>query len=183
MELLFCQSFVRSPGLNASQAAREAGYRGENLDVISNSLLKKPRVKLMIAELEKQIQGKPEDVIDEAKEVLNELRILAFQDPAHFFDENGAVLDGKGIQKLGPERRAIASIKSKTRTSPDGTKEVETEIRFRSKEDGLEMLGRHHRLYTDVIQSTVTVAPIILPDNGTHQIDESQIPRSNDQPK
>jgi hypothetical protein len=75
-------------------------------------------------------------------------------------------MDGMAIKQLGPERRIISAIKTKSRQLPNGTVETETELKFRSKETALDLLGRHYKLFTDAALIEQPDFPMmILPDN------------------
>jgi phage terminase small subunit len=163
-QLLFIDNYLADPELNATAAFRAAGYRGiHSATGRACLLLKNPRVKAEIARRMEKIHGSEKDNTDKAKRVIEELELLAFNDPADFFKPTQHGLQElKTIHEMGAVRRAISSIKV-SRTA-DG--QQITEIKIRSKEKALELLGKHHQLYSEILPKGQIIRPIILPDNG-----------------
>lgn len=155
----------RKPGLNAQQerfcreyvvdmsgtaAAGRAGYKGD-LGHQATVLLKKPHVQELVAKLKAKQFAKLEL---KAENVLQELSRIGFVDPAELFDLEGVMLPIRDI----PEgiRRAIASIKVQTVYSGSGVNRTEIgrslEVKFWSKVDALETLGKHFKLWVDRLE-------------------------------
>jgi hypothetical protein len=94
-------------------------------------LLRIPQIQQAIADAKKQQLAKAEL---NALQVLEELRRLAFLDPAEFFDAKGRLK--RNIHDIPVEARA--AIKHK--------------VKCVSKEKALELLARHFRLATEVVE-------------------------------
>jgi hypothetical protein len=167
LELRFVFNYISSPNLNASKALKDSDYNGKNTDVNAAKMLKKPAIMTMIGRLGKKVHGEPERAALKAKKVVEELELIAFQDPADYLDDHGNAIDGKAIKTLGPERRSIASMKTRKRRFHDGSEETETEFKFQSKVHALDLLGRHYQLYSESAMPPDIIRPVMmLPDNG-----------------
>jgi phage terminase small subunit len=121
--------------LNASAAARRAGYREGSA---AARLMKDAAIYEAIAEAAK---ARAATVQVQATEVLEELKRLAFLDPAQFFDAQGQLLPVAMMPESA--RRALSSLK----WGKGGP-----ELRFADKLRALEMLGRHLKLFGTELQ-------------------------------
>lgn len=150
MQERFAREYVIS--MNATDAARKAGYS----DAMAKSkgtteILHHPGVQALIKELKAPIAAKLELSADH---ILSELNRIARCDVGEAFDENGKL---KPIHEIPEDvRRCIQSVETeelfegfgKERTQIGFTKK----IKFWDKNKGLELLGRHFKLYTDKIE-------------------------------
>lgn len=135
------QAFVREflVDLNATQAAIRAGYSAKTAKQQGSRLLTN-------ADIAKAISGgqakKASKALITVEEIIGELRLLAFSDPAKLVDENGYQLP---INKMPPEmRRCISSIE----LGGDGG----TRIKFWPKNNALELLGKHLSAWTEKVE-------------------------------
>lgn len=140
---LFIESYLRC--LNATQAARDAGYRGSDasLAVIGYENLRKLNIRQEI-----QIRLKERHLTSE--DVLARLAMMAEADLSPFLTQDG------GIDYTTPQAKAhinyLRKAKIKHGISKDGEPWTETEIEIHDPKDALVQLGRHLKLFTDKIE-------------------------------
>lgn len=127
---------------NPTEAARKAKYAQPS--TAAYKLLAKKEIQAVLGKKMKEREDRLEITADR---VLKELACIAFRDPIELCDENGRIsLDD--LRKI-PEhtRRAIESIKQKTRTlyseHEESGQEVEVEMKFAAKLGALELLMKH----------------------------------------
>lgn len=129
--------------LNASEAARRAGYKGD-ASVMGARLL---------AKVSQFIETTP--VVDapsimSAQEVLETLSAIARGDMGDFIDDNTLSINIRNAQSKG-KMHLVKKIKYITKVEDDSqTDTVEFELYDRVK--ALELLGRHYALFTDRLQ-------------------------------
>jgi phage terminase small subunit len=145
----FCSEYLID--LNATQAAIRAGYSKRTAKVQGSELLTKPDIRAKVA----QTQAKSEL---KAETVLRELLLLARSDVAQLYDEHGQL---KPIHEIPEEaRRAIAGIDVEDLFEGRGEsrKHVGTirKIKLWSKPQALELLGKHLKLFTELIHVDLT---------------------------
>lgn len=139
----FVAEYLRD--LNATQAAIRAGYSAASAETDGPRLLGNAGVRKAIdsalAQRAVRLELKGDDV-------LRELQGFAHLDPAEMFTEGGALLD---INQMRPQvRRAIASFEVLEQTNAEGeVTGLLKKVKLVSKERGLEMLGRHLKLFDD----------------------------------
>lgn len=140
----FVREYLGSAKLNASEAARRAGYAEKNADVAGSKLMADPWIK---AEIEKGMKERAEKTGVTAERVLQELERIALADPLDAYDENGMPRPLKDV----PEglRRTISQIDTETSVSEDGVTTTVRKIRFWPKDKTLELLGRHLAMFQD----------------------------------
>lgn len=134
--------------LNATQAAKRAGYSPRTAEWQGPILLRKPHV---AAAIQARMDKRAERVDITADNVLAEIAKLAFSNTQNIFDSEGRLVP---IHQLPKEVAAsISSVKVVTKKIP-GTDPVEVEnvaeIKFWDKNKSLENLGRHLKLFNDV---------------------------------
>ncbi len=172
---LFCQLYVVY--LDATRAAREAGFGGENPSSVPNAahrLRNDEKVKLRIAEL---VKGHAEDMLVNDQYVLRKLKIIADAKIEDYIDivvqtvmqdANGDVpaqvmqvneIIWKPFDKLTPEQKgAIQSVRS----NRSGI-----EIKLYDKSWSLDMIAKHIGFYErDNKQKVETGVQIVMPHNG-----------------
>jgi hypothetical protein len=129
-ESLFCSLFLIHK--NGAEAASRAGYKG---DVANRAylLLKKPRIKQVIERDRSRLLAK----LEVTKErVIAELARVAFFDPRELFSADGSL---KPTSELDHGTAAVISgIEVRHGT---------TKLRFTSKINALELLGRYLKLW------------------------------------
>lgn len=139
-QILFCKEYIVD--LNATYAARRAGYAEENAKQIGYELLNKDEIaeyiQSLITERYKRCQISADDVIYELKNV----GTSNIQD---YMDDN---LNIKPLSQLSIHKaKAIKSIKKTITEGEFGTK-TQIEFTLHDKLSGLDKLGRHIGLYT-----------------------------------
>ena len=119
--------------LNATAAARRAGYSEKTAEVIGYENLRKPQIMAAIHERQQNLQGKLE-ITQEA--VLQELASIAFANGTDFVTVTGAgLLCVKPTSEVAKEKLpAIAGIKYN---------QLGIEIKLHDKVRALELLGKH----------------------------------------
>lgn len=142
---MFCQEYIASADLNATQAAINAGYSKNTAQIIGSENLSKPLVQARISELQKD---RLERIGLTQDEVLIELKNFAYSDITETL-----TLTVEQIKELPPEvRRLITQYKKVTRKllgdGSEGTMIDETiELKFVDKMKAFEMLNRHIGFY------------------------------------
>jgi len=132
--LLFAREYLID--FNATQAAIRAGYSPKSATAQASLLLTKSDVQAAIADGQAKRVAKIEIRADT---VLRELARLALADIAQAFDEEGAL---RPIRDMPEDvRRAISSYE----VDADG----KVKVKFWSKPQTLESLGKHLRLFGD----------------------------------
>lgn len=126
--------------LNATAAARRAGYSAKTAEVIGYENLRKPQIAEEIAKRQVKLQNKLE--ITQEK-VLQELAAIAFANGTDFVTVTATgLLDVKPTSKVPKEKLpAIAGIKY----SQVGS----VEIKLHDKVKALELLGKHLGVFDD----------------------------------
>ena len=144
----FVQYFLADGERNATAAYRKAYPRckSENAAAVEGArLLRNPKIISAITEAD-AARSAALDVT--AERIIRELARIGFADPASLFNEAGCLLQ---IRKM-PEsiRRAISSIKVKRTPGAESREPEETvEVRFWSKTDSLEKLGKNLGMFAD----------------------------------
>lgn len=135
--------------LNATQAAIRAGYSAKNANVDGPRLLANAGISVAVA------KGKTQQLQTaelSAARVLEELRRLAFIDMRSFFDANGNI---KPVNELTAEQgSALAGLEViiKNAEAGDGVTDRVHKFKVWDKTRAIEMLAKHYKLLTDVIQ-------------------------------
>lgn len=122
--------------LNATQAAIRAGYSPKTANRAGPRLLSNVGV---AAYIEKNASKRAEKLELTAEMVLRELMNLAFNDPSAAFSDSGVILDPRQLPE--PLRRAIAGF--------DVDADGKMKVRFHSKPQALDLLGKHLKLFTE----------------------------------
>lgn len=147
----FVAEYVKD--LNATEAAKRAGYSKKTAHSMGSRLLKN----VEIAEAVGKAQAKALDRADlSATRVLEEMRRLAFSNVQDLFDEHG---DLRPIHELTREQAAcIGSIEviMKNATAGDGKVDRILKVKVWDKPKVMEMLGKHFALLTERVQIEAT---------------------------
>ena len=140
---LFCKEYIID--LNATRAAKDAGYSKKTANSIGPENLVKPCIQEYIAKLQEKRSDKVEITADD---VLREYKLIGISDVKNYFDIIGGELILKSFEDMSPDiSRAIESIKQ-TKVSTKSKTGIEyitlkTEIKLWSKTNALEMITRH----------------------------------------
>lgn len=131
--------------LNATRAAKAAGYKESTAYRTGADLLKKPHIQQALQEA---ADKRSERVGITADSVLKEIGKLAFANVKHLFDERGRLIP---VEKLPDEVAAsITEVTAKTIEGKDGDPLIiERKYKMADKKSSLELLGRHLKLFTD----------------------------------
>ena len=144
----FAQEYPRD--LNSTRAAERAGYSPKGAHTEGYRLLRHPEVADLIAQ---EVAKVREKLQASTADVLERLTQIAMVDPAQLFDENNNLLSIHDIPLNS--RVAIASYKIEAeRVDQHGnvTRGEVRELKLRSVEKCLELLGRYHKLFVDVVE-------------------------------
>lgn len=153
---LFIESYL-SNGFNATEAARQAGYKGDarTLAVIGFENLRKPNIAAVVSErMNEAAMG--------ANEVLARLSAIADGDVTYFLDEDGkfdlkAARQAKktGLLKKLKTKRTSKVVDVKTEGEEEAerleTSLVVEEVEFElySAHEALRDLGKYHKLFAE----------------------------------
>lgn len=140
--------------LNATNAAIRAGYSSRTAHVIGPENLAKPEVKKAVDDA---LERRNARVEVKADDVLRELLTFAKLDIRKAFDANGRLLP---IHEIPEDvARAISGIKVFEEYEGSGKDRVAIgevrEVKFWDKTKGLELLGRHLKMFTDKLELRV----------------------------
>jgi len=157
-QTLFVEAYLRC--WNKTESARQAGYAGNDatLGAIGYENFKKP-------EIFEEIQRRITESAMSADEVLMRLGDQARGNMGDFWDIPEKEKDGVSVQNGSPTLNLIKAkdklhlvkkmkVKTTVRTVAD-IPETTTEIDFElyDAQAALEKIGRHHKLFTDVLEN------------------------------
>jgi phage terminase small subunit len=156
--------------LNGTQAAIRAGYAPSGADVQATRLLANVSVRRAIDEA---LARRASRVEVKSDDILRELMRLAMVDVGEAFDDEGRL---KPLKDMPVDvRRAIAGIEVhesplKMRREMDDGHIIEepmgraVKVRFWDKTKGLELLGKHLKLFTDKVEHSgaLTLEQLVL---------------------
>jgi len=152
----FCQEYIKD--LNGTQAALRAGYCPGNEDaaaVQASKFLRNTKINARIAELKSE-QFKR--TMLSADRILEEIARLAMVDIGQAFDDMGQL---KPLSEIPEDvRRAMAGVEVNELFDGQGDQKsvigLAKRVKFYDKTKALELLGKHKKLFTDVIEVDVT---------------------------
>lgn len=174
MQEIFCQEYLKD--LNGTQAAVRAGYAENSANEQASRLLANANISERVQML---MQSRAKRIEIDSDMILKELLLLAKTDLSNAYDENGNL---KNVQDMPEEvRRAISGIKVFEEFEGFGKDRVKIgevrELKFWDKPRALELLGKHLKLFTEVvkiegkIEQSVTITRIDI-DERIKQIKE-----------
>ena len=143
----FCREYAID--LNGQRAAEAAGYKKESARSQASTLLTKSNIQERLAQIKQKQHAKLEI---SAERVLSELAKIGFVNSEDYLDEN------KNLDLKKATRDQMACISEITEDTTGGSGDGErravlrTKVKFWDKTRGLEMLGRHLKLYTDIVR-------------------------------
>lgn len=140
---------------NATQAAIRAGYSPGSADVQGARLLGNARVRQLIDEA---LERRAARVEVKTEDVLRELLRLALVDVGRAYDESGRLLP---LHEMPEDvRRAIVAVE----VDESKAAGVVRKVKFADKVRGLELLGKHLRLFAEKVEVTgrVTLEELVL---------------------
>jgi len=149
--------------LNGKQAAIRAGYSPKTAEVQASQLLRQLKVKRAVQKLV-DAQLKRADL--SAGRVLEEMRRLAFFDIRRLYDAFGHL---KPIHTLSEEdAAAIAGFETviKNAKAGDGITDEVLKVKTHNKPQVLELLAKHFKLLTEIVQLEVSEEQMKILDEG-----------------
>ena len=154
---VFVDSYL-SNGFNATEAARTAGYKGNDnvLGVQGHENLRNPKIAIVV-------QERLNEAAMSANEVLARLSKIARGEVVDFLDEDGKFdlrtarkLQKAGLLKKLKSKRTSKNVDTLTEGEEDSRETLETslvyeEVEFEmySAHEALRDLGKFHKLFTD----------------------------------
>ena len=139
--------------LNATAAAKRAGYSAKSAHCQGYELLKNP---IVFKKIEREMQARLQRTASNGDRVIEEAECYAFLDPINLLHDN---LDLKALSEM-PEsaRRSIAGFKIRHEYDDDGGKTATiTEIKLVPKTHGIDKLGQHHGLWDGALKVEIDI--------------------------
>jgi phage terminase small subunit len=136
--------------LNATQAAVRAGLSAKTAHSSGPRMVKAPRVQAFIAAALARREAKLELT---AERVLLELARVGLFDIGGAYGPDGQLLEL--AQMPEDVRRALVGLESEQLDTDDGPSGKVVKVRFADKIKALELLGKHLKLFTDVLEAKV----------------------------
>lgn len=133
--------------LNATAAAKRAGYSEKTAEKIGHQLLEKTRVAAAIAAAMNKREVRTEITADR---VIKELADVAFLRSDEVFTIDGGHVTVKNTAEMSDAARRALISASQTVTAAGGT----ITVKLCDKIKALELLGRHLALFTDKLQAS-----------------------------
>jgi phage terminase small subunit len=134
---LFVSEYLKC--FNATKAGKAAGYKGTSARQHGSKLLTNP-------DIASRVQERLREAAMEADEVLYHLAEIARGDMNDLVDESGKP-DMKVARENG-KTRLIKKIRTVNNVT-EGSSYKETEIEGQDRLKALELLGKHHKLFTE----------------------------------
>lgn len=136
--------------LNASAAARRAGYSEKTAGAIGDKLLKKAEIQESLSAAMKARANRTEITQDR---VLQELGRIGFSDLRCYFHDDGSL---KPIHELDDDAAAALSGVKVVTTSVGEDVLYVKEIKLWDKKGGLELIGKHLKMFTEKVEVDVS---------------------------
>ena len=135
--------------LNATQAARRAGYSDKNASSIGYQLLQKTPVQKAIQE---QMNARARRTLITADRVIAEVAKLAFSNTQDLYQDNGELIPVKDLP--ADVAATISEIRHRVIGGTKGDSEPITELSYKTadKKAALELLGKHMKLWVDRVE-------------------------------
>lgn len=135
----FCREYLID--LNATGAARRAGYSVDTASEIGWENLRKPQIQLRLTELRNSLDNNGEL----AQQVIDELKKIGFSNIQNYIETGNAIKDLSLIES--DKAAAVSSLKKSVTTFGDGEgnegEKTVVEFKMWDKIAALEKLGRH----------------------------------------
>lgn len=164
----FVEEYLKD--LNGTQAAIRAGYSPRTAESQGSRLLNNAKVRRVVDEA---LERRASRVEVKSDDVLRELLRLSMTDIGQAFDEEGKL---KKLHEMPEDvRRAIAGVEVEELFEGRGDSREHVgqvrKIKFWDKVKGLELLGKHLKLFTDRVEhsGTLTLEQLIT---GSYEPDE-----------
>lgn len=151
-ERLFVLFYIADNKKCKTKAAIDAGYSELNANKAGHNVYKRPHVTKAIEWYLSKIETK---VVTSAERVLEELALIAFVNPKEAFKDGTS--KHKNVCDLSDNvARSLANVNIRYLENGD----VIHQLEFNSKLKALELLGKHHKLFTDKI--LISNRPLVI---------------------
>lgn len=134
--------------LNGAEAARRAGYQGNNQEKVAWELMQKPLIREAV---QAGMDARAKRVELNSDTILRELLSLATVDVTEAFDDQGGLKPFKEMPEA--VRRAIAGLEVNEMFDGQGLQKtaigLARKLKFYDKTKALELLGKHLKLFTE----------------------------------
>jgi phage terminase small subunit len=137
--------------LNATEAAKRAGYSAHTASEIGYALKNKPQVAALIEQLTAERSARLRVTADR---VLEELATIAYSDIRHY----GVSRKGLLLRTAGAPHEASRAVMSVKRKSEGFDHTVE--LKLYDKVRALELLGKHLKMFVDQVDHTSGGLPV-----------------------
>lgn len=159
----FCNEYLID--LNASAAARRAGYSEETAGAIGWENLQKPEIQDRLTELRKKLDKDNDGLI---QQVIDELKKVGFSNIQDFIESGNSIKDLTQVDT--GKAAAVASIKKSVTTFGDGEgnegEKTVVEFKLWDKLSALEKLGRHLGIFeADNTQKSAVINVNMMDDS------------------
>jgi phage terminase small subunit len=151
---LFVSYYLKTK--NATKAAKLAGYSKKTAYSIGQENLTKPDIAAEVSEGVERIAALAEL---KAADVLKELQKLAFANLALCYNENGTM---KLPSEMPPDVQAALNGYETEELIVNGGFKIgnKRKVKMHDKTRALELLGKHFKLFTDILESKVAVSEV-----------------------
>lgn len=150
--------------MNASAAARRAGYSEKTSDVIGHENLNKPKIARAIFEAMQERSKRTQVTADQVVKELARVGFADIRELVKWSEERTAFVPSRDLTE--DQAAAVSEVQSETTTSErdDGTVETRLKLKLKTydKLSALEKLGKHLGLFTDLVDITSDGNPLDL---------------------
>lgn len=155
----FCREYLID--LNATQAAIRAGYSARTAGSQGERLLRNAAIQGRISELKQEREQRTRRTADE---VIRRLWQIVEADGRKAFHPDGTPISPADL----PDDLAVAMSAIEVGDT--------LKIKLNDRLKALDLLGKHHSLYTERVEQTGNAAQVVitLPDNGRSQSSDGQ---------
>lgn len=157
---LFRDLYLGEARGNGTLAAKLAGYSGDynTLAVMAHNLLKIPKI-------QESIQKVRDKSLMDAEEVLCRLSKHGRASIADVLDKDGMFNLETAKERGAEDLVRKVKIRRRTEHGRDGTvtEVVDHELELHNSQTALELMGRHHKLFTDRVETETKLSPEDIP--------------------
>lgn len=159
----FCNEYLID--LNATAAAKRAGYSEDTAHSIGWENLRKPEIQERLTQLRKQLDNDNDGL---AQKVIDELKKIGFSNIQDFLETGNTIKD---LSEVDREKvAAVASVKKSVTTFGDGEgnegEKTTVEFKMWDKIAALEKMGRHLGIFEKDNQQKSQVINVNVTDDS-----------------
>lgn len=148
---LFCLEYLKD--LNASAAYRRAGYKARNENVAAVQASKLLRNNHVALHIQASMDARAKDIKLDASDVLREILKLAKADVRKLYREDGSLkLPHEWDDDTAMAVAGVEVVESMIGEGENAFLKQTKKVKLWDKKGSLELLGRHLKLFTDVIE-------------------------------